>query len=261
VRIGLGPIRLDGLSRSDLLAFAEAAGSSAFDSVWVAESRAAGVGGGLAAAALVAQHTPVRVGAAVDIGLYHPLYLAEDIAVADLASGGRLEVLLRPPADDASRRYGSGLDPASLSEHLTVLARALGGAHISYRGNALRVPASLDANQPAPERLAVNPAPAQAVVPIWVEVVDEATAAVAAGLGFGLAFQWSSELREPGAVGRWPALVACGPNVSAEELLLTASSGSPYFIVGAASPAEVAAIGRRLAGPLRMPDFPEWVTA
>ena len=112
MKLGLGPIPLQGMARHELERLATAAVEASFDSVWVAESRSQGVGGGLAAAALVAQLVPIRVGALVDAGVYHPLHMAEDIAIADLTSQGRLEVLLRGGSD----------------EHLQVLVAALSGA-------------------------------------------------------------------------------------------------------------------------------------
>jgi len=114
LKLGLGPIPLQGMARHELERLATAAVEASFDSVWVAESRSQGVGGGLAAAALVAQLVPIRVGALVDAGVYHPLHMAEDIAIADLTSQGRLEVLLRGGSD----------------EHLQVLVAALSGAHL-----------------------------------------------------------------------------------------------------------------------------------
>jgi len=261
MRFGLGPIGLENISRADLLALATAATEASFDSIWMAEARDAGAGGALGAAALVAQRTPIRIGASVEVGLYHPLYLAEDIAVADLATGGRIEVLLRLPKPDASQRYGTRMDRVGVREHLSVLAAALGGAHLSFKGSRLRIPAGLDANQPAPKRLAVNPGPAQPAVPVWVELQDEWIADVATRLGFGLAVSWSSGLRPPAAVGRWPVVVLCGEDVPAAALLEAAGEGSAYFLVKAATPESAAAAGRRLAGPLRMPDFPDWVHA
>jgi len=132
LKLGLGPIPLQGMARHELERLATAAVEASFDSVWVAESRSQGVGGGLAAAALVAQLVPIRVGALVDAGVYHPLHMAEDIAIADLTSQGRLEVLLRGGSD----------------EHLQVLVAALSGAHLRFDGRELRVPARLDVNQP-----------------------------------------------------------------------------------------------------------------
>ena len=261
MRLGLGPIGLGPVSRSELLGFAGAATAASFDSIWLAEEREAGAGGALGAAALVAQRTPIRVGASVEVGLYHPLYLAEDIAVADIATGGRVEVLLRLPAPGAAQRYATRMDRVGVREQLSVLASALAGAHVSFKGARLRVPAGLDANQPSPKRLALNPAPAQAVVPVWVEVHDEWTADIASRLGFGMALPWSAGIRTPPAVGRWPALVLCPGEVPANQMLEAAGDGSPYFLVDARTPREAEAAGRRLAGPLRMPDFPDWVNA
>jgi len=47
--------------------------------------------------------------------------------------------------------------------------------------------------------------------------------------------------------------------VEAEDLLAAAGDQAGYFIVEAATPVEVRVTGRRLAGPLRMPEFPAWV--
>src|SRR5881628_2753029 len=132
VKLGLGPIPLHGTTRRHLVELAAAAVEGSFDSVWVAESRAQGVGGGIAAAAFLAQVVPIRVGALVDVGDYHPLHMAEDIAIADLTSEGKLEVLLRGGSD----------------EHLEVLVAALSGAHLRLDGLEFHVPARLDANQP-----------------------------------------------------------------------------------------------------------------
>src|SRR5512135_3552960 len=189
MRLGMGPVGLNTATRPGLQRLAAQALASSFDSVWVEESRAEGAGGGLAAAAMLAQSSPIRVGAAVDVGLYHPLHLAEDIAVADLSCQGRIEVLLRVDGSGATR-YEALNSRAALEEHLTVLGLALGGAHIQWNGEHLRIPGRLDANQPAPERLALNPRPAQPVVPVWVEVAEPWVADLARHLGFGVAVRW-----------------------------------------------------------------------
>ena len=240
MRIGLGPISLALTSRSQLEALARAAVAASFDAVWVAESREEGVGGGLAAAAMLAQVVPIRVGAVVDFGAYHPLYLAEDIAVADITSGGRIEVLLRGGSE----------------EQLRLLVEALSGAHLRFDGGSLRVPAHLGDNQPSPERLALNPRPAQPVVPLWVE---HAGAQLINGLGVGMAARWRKGVRAPAPSGRWPGMLLCPRDVAAEDLL-AAVDAAAYFVVEAGTPAEGASTGRRLVGPLRMPDFPEWIS-
>jgi len=218
MRLGLGPIDLARISPRELRALAEAAVAASFDCVWVG-----GAGGALAAAAMVAQWVPVRVGAVADVGTYHPLHLAEDIAVADLTCAGRLEVLLRP----------ANVDADVLEEHLEVLAMALSGAHLQWNGKHLRVPARLADNGPVPERLALNPRPMQPAVPVWV-------------------------LGRPAARGL-PQLVLCPAGVTSGELLAAAGDNGGYFLVDAATPDEVRSAGRRLAGPLRMPEFPAWV--
>jgi alkanesulfonate monooxygenase SsuD/methylene tetrahydromethanopterin reductase-like flavin-dependent oxidoreductase (luciferase family) len=240
VRIGLGPIALAHATRAHLEAMAHAAVAASFDSIWVAESRADAVGGGVAAAALLAQLAPIRVGAVIDVGADHPLYLAEDMAVADLASRGRLEVVLR----------------GGLEEQLEVLVRALGGAHLQFDGQSLRVPARLDANQPAPQRLALNPAPAQPAIPMWLE---GASPALAMRLGVGLASTWRQSAAIPPESGRWPGMLLCPNGVLADDLLAAAGRSSAYFLVAADTASEAASAGRRLVGPLRMPEFPAWI--
>jgi hypothetical protein len=240
VKLGLGPIALRGATRSHLEELARAAVAASFDAVWVAESRAEGVGGGLAAAALLAQLVPIRVGAVLDAGFYHPLYMAEDIAIADLASQGRIEILLR----------------GGSAEHVRLLVQALSGAHVRFDGPELHVPARLEANQPVPDRLALNPRPAQPVVPIWIEGLQRD---VALELGVGVALAWSDGMNAPAASGRWPGMLLCPHDADPHDLLRAAGEAGAYFLVNARTRADAAAAGSRLAGPLRMPDFPDWI--
>ena len=249
MRLGLGPIDLRRTPASELRALAEAAAASSFDCVWVAESRAAGAGGALAAAAMVARWVPIRVGAAVDLGVYHPLHLAEDIAVADITCAGRLEVMLRAAHEE----------PDVVKEHMHVLALALSGAHVQWEGLHLRVPARLADNGPVPERLALNPRPLQPAVPVWVLDRQSEWTGIAEQLGFGVALPWHTGLAFGPSRWRLPRAVLCPSSVASEDLLAAAGDQAGYFIVDAGTPVEVRAAGRRLAGPLRMPDFPDWV--
>src|SRR5712691_4546295 len=252
MRLGLGPIGLHGTTRESLTRMAAQAVASSFDAVWVAESREDGAGGGLAAAAFVAQVVPIRIGAVVDAGLYHPLHLAEDIAVADLTSQGRIEVILRI-ATPGQRDL--------LEEHIQLLALALSGAHIKWMGKHLRVPAGIEANQPAPSRLALNPRPAQPVVPVWIESSETWMEDLSRRLGFGVAVRWRQGAKAPAATGRWPGMLLCPADVESSSLLGAAAGGAGYFVLDARDAHEAALVGRRLAGPLRMPEFPEWINA
>ena len=260
MRLGLGPIALQGATRQALESLAVQAVASSFDAVWVGESRADGVGGGLAAAAMLGQLVPIRVGAAIDAGLYHPLYLAEDIASADLTSHGRSEVLLRI-ARPAPSRYEAPADQSWFEEQLEVLAAALSGAHIQWTGRHLRVPARIEANQPAPERLALNPRPAQPAVPIWLESSERWMGDLARRFGFGVSERLGHGVKVPPPTGRWPGMLLCPPDVEPKELLDAAGEGAGYFLIAAQTPDEVVTAGRRLAGAIRMPDFPEWINA
>ena len=258
MRLGLGPIALNGAPRTRITSLGREAMAASFDAVWVGESRAEGVGGGLAAAAMLAQAVPIRVGAAVDAGLYHPLHLAEDIAIADLTSQGRVEVLLRF-STEAAARYDAPVELVWLEEFLTVLSAALSGAHIQFNGEHLRVPARIEANQPAPERLALNPRPAQPAVPIWVESPEPWLEDLARELGFGVTTHFKRGATVPAATGRWPGMVLCPADVDAHHLLAAAGESAGYFVIAADTLEEVAFAGKRLAGPLRMPDFPPWI--
>jgi alkanesulfonate monooxygenase SsuD/methylene tetrahydromethanopterin reductase-like flavin-dependent oxidoreductase (luciferase family) len=258
MRLGLGPIALWGATRSRLESLGRDAAAASFDAVWVGESRGQGVGGGLAAAAMLAQAVPIRVGAAIDAALYHPLYLAEDIAVGDLTSHGRIEVLLRFSSDAASR-YEAPEEQGWFAEFLSVLAAGLSGAHIQWNGEHLRVPARLEANQPVPERLALNPRPAQPAVPIWIESSEPRLQELARELGFGVAAIFRQDQPVPAATGRWPGMLLCGGDVGSSDLLAAAGESAGYFVVAAETSSDVAAAGRRLVGPLRMPAFPSWI--
>jgi alkanesulfonate monooxygenase SsuD/methylene tetrahydromethanopterin reductase-like flavin-dependent oxidoreductase (luciferase family) len=258
MRLWLGPIALKRATRTRMESLGRAAVAGSFDAVWVSESRADEVGGGLAAAAMLAQAVPIRVGAVVDAGLYHPLHLAEDIAVADLTSQGRIEVLLRF-STEAPPRYEAPTQPSWLEEFLQVFAAALSGAHVQFNGEHLRVPARVEANQPVPERLALNPRPAQPAVPIWVESREGSIEDLARELGFGVATQFKARAAVPAATGRWPGMLLCPADVQPNDLLLAAGESAGYFVVAVDTPEDAASAGRRLAGPLRMPDFPRWI--
>jgi alkanesulfonate monooxygenase SsuD/methylene tetrahydromethanopterin reductase-like flavin-dependent oxidoreductase (luciferase family) len=260
MRLGLGPLDLKNATRAHLESLATQAVAASFEAIWVGETRSEGVGGGLAAAAMLAQTVPMRVGAALDAGLYHPLHMAEDIAVADLATQGRLEVLLRLTGS-ASKRYDTPMERGWFEEHLQVLIAALSGAHLRWRGTHLQVPAGLEANQPAPRRLALNPRPAQPVVPFWIEATEPWMVKSAQNLGCGVSARWKTGAKVPRATGRWPGMLLCPTGAEASELLEAAGESAGYFLVSASTPDEVMSAGRRLAGPLRMPEFPDWINA
>ena len=118
-----------------------------FDSAWIAQHHFHEDEGGLPAplvflAQVAARTSRIRLGTAiVTLPLELPIRVAEDAAVLDLMSGGRLEVGVGP-GGNLSAYAAFGLDSAAraplLAEHLAVLLDAWAGKPLGLRG--LRAP-------------------------------------------------------------------------------------------------------------------------
>ena len=128
----------------------------------------------IAAAAIAARTQRLRIGiAALVLTLHNPVTVAEQIAVLDHISGGRLDVTLAAgyvPSELAM----FGVDPrqrgALMEEHLRVLKAAWSGQEFEYLGRRMRV-------TPAPLQ---KPHP-----PLWLGGSTAAAARRAARLGVG----------------------------------------------------------------------------
>lgn len=141
----------------DLVRSAAAAHAAGLDGVLVTEWPAL-PGVLVSAAAVAAGVDEVLVAAEVEIGARHPVEIAEEAAVTDLASGGRL-VLVARPAEAAPERYAESLD---------VIRHALAARPFRFEGAHWRVPMNLPQNVHQPEeRVRVTPAPAQPRLEIW----------------------------------------------------------------------------------------------
>ena len=141
----------------DLVACAEAARAAGLDGVLVAEWRA--LPGALVSAAMVAARVDeVLVAAEVAIGDRHPVEIAEEAAVTDLALGGRLVLVARPSAE-VPERYGEALD---------LIRHAFAARPFRFEGEHWHVPANLPQNVDLPEeQVRVTPAPAQPRLEVW----------------------------------------------------------------------------------------------
>jgi alkanesulfonate monooxygenase SsuD/methylene tetrahydromethanopterin reductase-like flavin-dependent oxidoreductase (luciferase family) len=135
-----------------------------FDLVWIEDEAALVV-----AAAVGAVTAGVAIVAAV-AGGPHPVTLAEEFAVADLAAGGRLVLAL------------GGDDEALLAETVAVLLAAFAARPFRHEGARWRIPAQLPEHTDVEERVRVTPAPAQLEPTIWLT----GAAAPAVGRAFGL---------------------------------------------------------------------------
>lgn len=153
------------------------------------------------AGAVAARVDEVLVAAEVEVGARHPVEIAEEAAVVDVASGGRLILVARPAAT---------ADPGAYAESLDVLRHAFAAAPFRFEGRHWRVPANLPGNVHQPEeRVRVTPAPAQARLELW-GAGPGWDAAAERGLGFladadagddVLARRWAAAGARPASIG------------------------------------------------------------
>ena len=127
---------------------AEAAEQLGFDSVWLAEHHFSNYGYcpyPLLLAVKIAERTRrIRIGTGVVVlPLHHPLQMAEEIAMADVLTGGRLEIgigrgyqpyeFLRLEADMAQ-------NAPTFDEAVQIIERALAGESFSHQGQFYNFP-------------------------------------------------------------------------------------------------------------------------
>lgn len=165
----------------DLAAVAEEAG---FDSVHLPEHHGRDDGflpqPLVACAALAARTSRILIGTGVTVApLRHPIHLAEEAAVVDVLSGGRL-VLALGIGNHRPEYELFGLDIATqagrFDECLTILLRGLTGERFSFEGRHFRF-----------RDAAIRPTPVQRPRPeVWVGAMSPAGARRAARFGLPL---------------------------------------------------------------------------
>jgi alkanesulfonate monooxygenase SsuD/methylene tetrahydromethanopterin reductase-like flavin-dependent oxidoreductase (luciferase family) len=147
------------------LEFAQMAEELGLDEVWLTEHHFVEDGYCPSllpvAAAIAARTSTIRIGTKAMLLPFHdPIRLAEDAAVVDVVSGGRLDLGLaagyRPGEFE-----GFGLDPrergARMSEGLEIVARALAGEELEFRGRFHSY-----------GRARLVPPPVQRPLPLWM---------------------------------------------------------------------------------------------
>lgn len=183
MRFGLGPFGVEAYAGkdsqkayADLLRLVDLAEDHGFDSAWVAERHFAEDGycpaPAVAAAAIAARTTAIRIGILGILGLVHPLYVAEDAAVVDNASNGRVVfgAMNATPAEMA----GYGVTPdeydARFAESVEVLLKAWAPNPFRHAGRFWRIPANLPEHgeAAAAQKLTSSPKPAQLELPMWL---------------------------------------------------------------------------------------------
>jgi alkanesulfonate monooxygenase SsuD/methylene tetrahydromethanopterin reductase-like flavin-dependent oxidoreductase (luciferase family) len=148
---------------------AEAAG---LDLVWLEDEPQPGAASSdtlVAAAFLASSTSTLRLAARVRAG-QHPLHIAEQAAVADNVSNGRLLLALGHDGPDA----------ALLSETAQVVLAATAPRPFRHQGKLWTIPGGLEGNT-SERRISVTPQPAQLQLPVWL--TDGCAQAVARELG------------------------------------------------------------------------------
>lgn len=133
---------------ANAIAQAELADTLGFDAVWLAEHHFSSYGyspNPLYLAVKIAERTKkVRIGTAVVVlPLHHPLRLAEDIAMVDQLTGGRLEVGFgRGYQDYEFQRLGIPLNEnrALFDEGIDIIVKALTQETFSHNGQYHQIP-------------------------------------------------------------------------------------------------------------------------
>jgi len=143
---------------------------------------------------LAAKTTKLRVGTAVIVvPLHHPLLIAEEIAMLDILSGGRLDVGLgRGYQRYEFERFGLQLDAGGhrWDEAIDILLKSFEGRPFSYEGNLFKIPETSVYPQPVQK-----PHP-----PIWITAQSEYAIDAAVRRGFDVLTGGFGVPRPPGLV-------------------------------------------------------------
>jgi hypothetical protein len=203
-----------------------------------------------AAVAVATRH--VRIVVPVHLGADHPVTLAEDLAVLDNLSGGRVVGLVDTGA----------LDVTAAAEDLALLRMSLSARPVRHQGQRWKVPAGIEGHE-APESVHVTPKPVQIGLPLWL------TGAVAAEL-VGEGAQALPVLARAAAdvdasVPVQPATLAIGGtegtlDADRDAVVALADAGATHLILQAADPvAALALVARFLIPEVAMTGFPRVV--
>ncbi len=201
------------------------------------------------AAALAGRVDEVRIAVEIELGEQHPFEVAENVAVVDLATAGRLILVTRPAG--TLEDYVEALD---------LMRTALTPRPFRFEGRRWKVPANLPENAFGQERLVrLTPAPAQPVVPVWgaggaLDVVLERGLGHLADAGaaadpLGGAHERAARALGPAAIGAPRARresLDDGVEVLVARLLAGRDSFGQDWAVVAGGPEEASVLGRRV---------------
>lgn len=223
----------------------EVAAATAADAAGVPFVHVTAVSGAEAAvgAAVATATTATRILVGLHIGGENPVTLAEEIAVLDNLSNGRVGVIAEV----------GPLDDDSAAEDVALLRAALSGRPISHRGRRWQVPAGLPGHV-APPAVLVTPAPAQLVVPIWVAGAAANTVGRTLSIPVVAADPAEIDVSDVTAPGR----CAIAGDLETDRRLIVewAAAGTTHLLCALGGTATIAAIARWLIPEVGMVGFP-----
>jgi len=189
----------------------------------------------------------VRVGAWVQLGLGHPVTVAEELSILDNVNNGRTFVI----ADTGD------LDAEAAADELAVIREGLASLPLRHEGPHWKAPAGIPANVTAPKAISVTPKPAQLEIPFWV--AGRAAAAVAAQSGLP-AVATSAQKMSGGGLVR-PALDQLTGDLDPDRAKAKewAEAGASYLLVTLPEGREselMTMVSRHLVPEVGMPHFP-----
>lgn len=214
MRFALGPYLLAGPDAArlpelydELLEQAHVAEEHAFDAVWIGEHHGTAEGfcpsPTLVAAALATTAPALRLGVCLALPLTHPIALAEDVAVVDCISNGRVVVAVSSGervAELAARSISPEDYAGRFAEALEIVLRSWAPTPFTFDGRYWRVPGRRPENAFAAgiDQVSVTPKPVQPGLPVWLAARTADEVRLAAGLGLpilGRAHETFAELR------------------------------------------------------------------
>lgn len=214
---------------------------------FVQVTAAAGTESAVAAAVAVATST-VRVVVGVHVGEEHPVTLAEEIAVLDNLSNGRIGVIAE---------LGS-LDADAAAEDVQVLRASWSGRPLAHRGKRWQVPARLPGHA-GPDAVMVTPPPAQLDIPLWV--AGDAAAAVARSLALPVVVSAMADIDAKSPVAPARCVLAGELDDDRQTVVDWSRGGATHLLCELAHPDGLDALVRWLVPEVAMVGFPRVVAA
>ncbi len=209
-----------------------------------------GRGSGVVVAAGIAARTfAVRIVVLVRLDSEHPVTLAEELAVLDNISNGRLIVAVDP----------GQLTVAQAAEAILLVRECWSGRPVRHRGPHWRVPANLPGHE-APRSIVVTPKPAQIEPHIWLGTAADSDLAELTGLPVIVTSPLAEQ--QPGHVQPGRLRIAGDAEIDRPSVTEWADRGATHLLLDldeVPTPDTLAYVARSLVPVAMMPGFPEVV--